>query len=59
MQVGLDIIKYNDSLRIHPLLIGSLELFQRQRWGNSTREGMDGWSAYGLSLAHKYHLELN
>ena len=34
----------------------TLELFQRQRWGNfrETR-----WSAYGLFRAHRYHLELN
>ena len=34
----------------------TLELFQRQRWGNvwETR-----WSAYGLFRAHIYHLQLN
>ena len=34
----------------------TLELFQRQHWGNSWETGR---SAYGLSLAHRYHLELN
>ena len=34
----------------------SLELFQRQRWGNF-RETW--WSAYGLFQAHRYHIELN
>ena len=28
---------------------------QMQHWGNS---GETGWSAYGLSRAHRYHLEL-
>ena len=34
----------------------TLELFQRQRWGNFWKTGC---SAYGLFRAHKYHLELN
>ena len=34
----------------------TLELFQRQRWGNFRETG---WSAYGLFRAHRYHLELN
>ena len=35
----------------------TLELFQGERWGQPLRDG--GWSAYGLSPAPKYHLELN
>ena len=34
----------------------TLELFQRQRWGNVWHMG---WSAYGLFQALKYHHELN
>ena len=34
----------------------TLELFQRQRWGNFWETG---WSAYGLFRAYVYHLELN
>ena len=33
----------------------TLELFQRQRWGNLWETG---WSAYGLFWTHRYHLEL-
>ena len=34
----------------------TLELFQRQRWGNF---GETGWRAYGLFQGHRYHLEPN
>ena len=33
----------------------TLELFQRQRWGNFLETG---WSVYGHFRAHRYHLEL-
>ena len=33
----------------------TLELFQRQRWGNFWETG---WSAYGLFRAHRYYLEM-
>ena len=34
----------------------TLELFQRQCWGNF---GETGWSTYGLFRAHRYYLELD
>ena len=34
----------------------TLELFQRQRWGNFWEMG---WSTCGLFRAHRYHFELN
>ena len=38
--------------RIRP----TLQVFQRQHWGNSSETG---WSAYGPSRADGYHIELN
>ena len=33
-----------------------LQQFQRRHWGNSLEMG---WNAFGLSLARRYHLQLN